>query len=192
MGKTPENPSNTSDDQELFGDGGPEKPVGFHDKPMGIYQRLPHRSDTGGVSPMVLEGREKFMKERMRGMTPEQRAYRKQWLQDQILTDREPVEVPQIYYELNNVFKRTINYPFNKLERYILRKTNWVKIFVIYCSFHLVIINQYFCLFQTTETAFMWKNAAKFGLVFIGLAYYGVFVALYYNNVSTRSKKKVL
>lgn len=93
-----------------------EKPVGYYDKPISYWQRIPTRSDTGGVVPMVLEGREKFMQDRMRGMTPERRAYRKQWLHDQVLSHREPVEVPQLYEELHNPFRRLLNYPFRRLE----------------------------------------------------------------------------
>lgn len=93
----------------------PERPIGYYDKPISFWQRLPHRSDTGGVSPIFLEGRERYVAERMRGMTPERRAYRKQWLHDQILSPREPVYVEQLYTELNNPFRRFFNYPFRKL-----------------------------------------------------------------------------
>lgn len=103
-----------------FEDGFPlprEEPLpGYYDKPCSVWQRLPYRSDTGGVAPMYLEGREWQKNERIRGMTPERRAWRKQFLHDQVLSPREPVHVPQIYYELNNPIRRFIHYPFRKLE----------------------------------------------------------------------------
>lgn len=99
-----------------------EKPIGYHDKPMSFWQRLPHRSDTGGVSPFFLEGRERYMNERMRGMNSERRAWRKQWLLDQHLSPREPVEVPELYTYNNNIFRRVWNWPFRKLESYLKPK----------------------------------------------------------------------
>lgn len=68
---------------------------------------------------MWLEGREAYMVERMRGMTPERRAYRKQFLKDQVLSAREPVFVPELYRELNNPVRRFFRYPFDKLQAFL-------------------------------------------------------------------------
>lgn len=99
-----------------------EKPVGYYDKPCSIWQRIAYQSHTGGVSPMWLEGREAYMVERMRGMTPERRAHRKQFLNDQVLSAREPVYVPELYYELNNPIRRFYKAPYDKLFNYLLPK----------------------------------------------------------------------
>lgn len=100
-----------------------EKLVGYHEKPCSYWQRLPYRSDTGGVSPMILEGLEKYTNHRINGMTADRRALRKQWLLDQNLSHREPVFVPELYYELNNPIRRFYRYPFNQLEAYFTRIT---------------------------------------------------------------------
>lgn len=126
MGETKDSGSGspaTKQEKKDFEDGFPlpkeEKLPGYYDKPCSIWQRLPYRSDTGGVAPMFLEGREWLMAERTRGMTPERRAYRKQFLADQVLSPREPVYVPEIYYELNNPIRRFFNYPFKKVEDFL-------------------------------------------------------------------------
>lgn len=98
-----------------------EKLPGYHDKPCSMWQRLPYRSDTGGTTSMFLEGIEKYTNHRISGMTPERRAWRKQWLHDQHLTSREPVHVPELYRVLNNPIKRFFSYPFDKLEAGLTR-----------------------------------------------------------------------
>lgn len=57
-----------------------------------------------------------FERERLSGKyTDADRALRKQWLQDQILTDREPVYVER--WMRRNVFRRIWNAPFDALDR---------------------------------------------------------------------------
>lgn len=86
-------------------------------KEKSIWERLPYRSDSGGVRPMMIEGRCRLQYERLLGMTDEERAWRKQWLKDQILAPDEPKEVPEIYKELYNPIRRFYLWPGNKLEK---------------------------------------------------------------------------
>lgn len=71
-------------------------------------------SDTGGVKPMDLGGRLVRERERLLGMTDEERAYRAQYLKDQILSANEPREVPQLYKEQYNVIRRIYRFPLDK------------------------------------------------------------------------------
>lgn len=71
-------------------------------------------SDTGGVKPMDLGGRLVRERERLLGMTEEERAYRKQYLKDQILSPNEPREVPGLYKEQYNVIRRIYRFPLDK------------------------------------------------------------------------------
>jgi len=52
------------------------------------------------------------------GMTPEERALRQQWVEDQYLTDREPVRVPALIYRNN--FKRVFGYPLDMTFKYLI------------------------------------------------------------------------
>lgn len=54
-------------------------------------------SDTGGVKPMTIKGRMYRERERCIGMTDSERSWRAQYLKDQILTEREPVFVKELY-----------------------------------------------------------------------------------------------
>jgi len=54
------------------------------------------------------------------GMTPEERALRKQWVEDQFLTDREPVRVTALIYRNN--FKRLYGYPLDMTAKYLISK----------------------------------------------------------------------
>ncbi|XP_065213692.1 uncharacterized protein ND-B17 [Planococcus citri] len=123
-----------------------EKLVGYHDKPCSYWQRLPYRSDTGGVSPMLLEGLEKYTNHRIHGMTPDRRAWRKQFLLDQNLSHREPVFVPELYYEINNPIRRFLRYPYNKLEQAVLKITGnslvakSAKIYAVKSTYYLLFI----------------------------------------------------
>lgn len=73
-------------------------------------------SDTGGVTPMGIAGRTVRERERLAGMTTEERAWRKQWLKDQHLTAREPVHVPEYWKERTNAIRRMYQAPLNILE----------------------------------------------------------------------------
>lgn len=73
-------------------------------------------SPTGGVLAFPIEG--PLGDERYRltvGMTDADRAYRKQWLQDQILAESEPVDVPGFYEARYNPIRRAYMMPLNKL-----------------------------------------------------------------------------
>ncbi|CAH1390314.1 unnamed protein product [Nezara viridula] len=52
-------------------------------------------------------------RERLRGMTDEERRWRAQWVKDQILSDCEPVEVCELQRELTNPIKRFYRAPLN-------------------------------------------------------------------------------
>lgn len=70
-------------------------------------------SDTGGVKPMPIAGRMVRERERLVGMTDAERAWRKQWLQDQILSPNEPVRVPELERELMNPIRRAYRKPLD-------------------------------------------------------------------------------
>ncbi|XP_059617897.1 NADH dehydrogenase [ubiquinone] 1 beta subcomplex subunit 6 [Phlebotomus argentipes] len=72
-------------------------------------------SETAGVKPMAIAGRLVRERERLFGMTDAERAWRKQWLKDQILAPHEPVHVPQYHQELTNPIRRFYQWPLNKL-----------------------------------------------------------------------------
>jgi len=72
-------------------------------------------SPTGGVKPMSLGGRLILEKERLSGMTNEERAWRSKWLKDQILTPREPVYIPANTKELVNPIRRFYKAPLDTL-----------------------------------------------------------------------------
>ncbi|GAB0095218.1 NADH dehydrogenase 1, beta subcomplex, subunit 6 [Sergentomyia squamirostris] len=72
-------------------------------------------SDTGGAKPMGIAGRLVSERERLFGMTNAERAWRKQWLKDQILAPHEPVHVPQYHQEITNPIRRFYQWPLNKL-----------------------------------------------------------------------------
>lgn len=72
-------------------------------------------SQTGGVKPFSIAGRYVNERERLNGMTDAERAFRKQWLKDQILTHNEPKHVPQLYQELYNPIRRFYRWPLDKV-----------------------------------------------------------------------------
>lgn len=74
------------------------------------------QSYTGGVKPMSIAGRYPAERERLAGMTDAERAFRKQWLQDQVLSPNEPRNVPQMYKALYNPIRRFYRWPLDKLE----------------------------------------------------------------------------
>jgi len=80
------------------------------------YKNLPH-SYTGGVRPMNIEGRFGHERARLSGeFTDADRAWRKQWLKDQILAHDEPRHVPELEASCKNPIRRFYQYPFAKLE----------------------------------------------------------------------------
>lgn len=76
-------------------------------------------SDTGGVKSFPIETRLGDVRERLLGMTDEERAYRKQWLKDQELSPNEPREVPELYKARYNIIRRAYRYPLNQLQKVI-------------------------------------------------------------------------
>lgn len=76
-------------------------------------------SNTGGVKPVNLGGRLVNVRERMLGMSDWERAYRKQYLKDQILSPNEPKYVHELYLELNNPIRRFYRAPLDAFGRWL-------------------------------------------------------------------------
>ncbi|CAH1378874.1 hypothetical protein MTP99_002647 [Tenebrio molitor] len=68
-----------------------------------------------GVKPMSISGRFNNERERLLGMTDEERAFRKQWLKDQELAPNEPRPVPEMYKATYNPIRRAYRWPLNQL-----------------------------------------------------------------------------
>ncbi|XP_063607510.1 uncharacterized protein LOC134782094 [Penaeus indicus] len=73
------------------------------------------QSDTGGVKAFPIEGPFKNERTRIAGMTDADRAYRKQWLKDQILSPNEPRAVPGFYEARYNPIRRFYRWPLDTL-----------------------------------------------------------------------------
>lgn len=73
-------------------------------------------SDTGGVKPMAIAGRMVRERERLIGMTPDERAWRKQWLKDQEL-HHGGRKVPALELELNNPIRRLYRAPLDVISK---------------------------------------------------------------------------
>jgi len=75
-----------------------------------------HHSWTAGAMPMDTEGPAYSEKYRLDyGMTDEDRQYRRQWLQDQVLAETEPVNVPGLYQARTNPIRRFLCWPMNQV-----------------------------------------------------------------------------
>jgi len=70
---------------------------------------------TSGVRPMNIAGRVVREKERTSGMNPEERAWRKKWLADQVLTANEPKYVQASQKNLLNPIRRMYRFPLDFL-----------------------------------------------------------------------------
>lgn len=70
-------------------------------------------SDTGGVKPFTIQGRMARERERLAGMTDEERSWRKQWLKDQELSHNEPRVVPEYIKERLNPIRRIYRMPLD-------------------------------------------------------------------------------
>ncbi|XP_044268594.1 uncharacterized protein LOC123013831 [Tribolium madens] len=77
-------------------------------------------SQTGGVKPMSIAGRFTSERERLLGMTDEERAFRKQWLKDQELAPNEPRPVPEMYKATYNPIRRAYRWPLDQLAKVLL------------------------------------------------------------------------
>ncbi|OXA37049.1 NADH dehydrogenase [ubiquinone] 1 beta subcomplex subunit 6 [Folsomia candida] len=66
-----------------------------------------------GVKPMSITGRMVRERERLTGMTPEERAWRKKWLKDQILSPNEPKYIKELHSEAFNPIRRFYRYPLD-------------------------------------------------------------------------------
>ncbi|XP_022207206.1 NADH dehydrogenase [ubiquinone] 1 beta subcomplex subunit 6 isoform X2 [Nilaparvata lugens] len=82
---------------------------------MGYHEPHGFETLTGGVKAMNLEGRLGRERERLLGMSPEERQWRKQWVKDQHLSPNEPRFVPELYKELNNPLRRLYRKPLDML-----------------------------------------------------------------------------
>lgn len=85
-------------------------------------------SDTGNTLPIDLEGRHRFVRQRLTNMTDEERAFRRKFLHDQHLSPDEPVAVPEMYEELYNPIRRAYRAPMNKFQEFLVPKLVSVKI----------------------------------------------------------------
>ncbi|XP_050717376.1 uncharacterized protein LOC126999042 isoform X2 [Eriocheir sinensis] len=72
-------------------------------------------SDTGGVKAFPIEGPWKNERVRLAGMTDADRAFRRQWLKDQILAESEPAVVPGYYEARFNPIRRMYRWPLDTL-----------------------------------------------------------------------------
>jgi NADH dehydrogenase (ubiquinone) 1 beta subcomplex subunit 6 len=85
-------------------------------------------SDTGGVKPFSIQGRMARERERVRGMTDEERMWRSQWLKDQELLPNEPRNIAKLYNESINPIRRAYRMPldmaFKPLIPVLVRKIN--------------------------------------------------------------------
>lgn len=72
-------------------------------------------AQTAGVKPMTIAGRVASERERCLGMTDAERAWRKQWLKDQILAPNEPVHVEEYWKERTNPIRRFYRFPLDKI-----------------------------------------------------------------------------
>lgn len=79
-------------------------------------------TETGGVLPIDLEGRHRFVRQRLTNMTDEERAFRRKFLHDQHLSQDEPVPVPEMYQELYNPIRRAFRAPMNVFQEFLAPK----------------------------------------------------------------------
>lgn len=85
-------------------------------------------AQTAGVKPMTIVGRVASERERCIGMTDAERAWRKQWLKDQVLAANEPVYVEEYWRERINPIRRIYRKPldvfYNALTPVLVRLHN--------------------------------------------------------------------
>ncbi|KAF0757319.1 Uncharacterized protein FWK35_00009602 [Aphis craccivora] len=115
-------------------------------------------SETGGKLPIDLEGRHRFVRQRLTNMTDEERAFRRKFLHDQHLSPDEPVAVPEIYYELNNPIRRAFRVPMNVFQDILTPKIGERAAFnvrfltsKILMGITLVYVGAYYVLYNTNN-----------------------------------------
>jgi len=72
-------------------------------------------SASGGVKIIGIAGRHVYEKERLAGMTAEDRIWRQKWLKDQCLTPREPLLISKSDPKLMNPIRRFYRAPLDIL-----------------------------------------------------------------------------
>ncbi|KAL1138202.1 hypothetical protein AAG570_009893 [Ranatra chinensis] len=98
--------------------------LGLTKHPAGGWLKM--ASDTGGVKTFSIQGRLYRERERLIGMTAEEREWRKQWIKDQHLSKSEPRVVPAMEKELYNPIRRLYMSPLNAMYK-ILAPIMWSK-----------------------------------------------------------------
>jgi NADH dehydrogenase (ubiquinone) 1 beta subcomplex subunit 6 len=66
---------------------------------------------------MVIEGRMGRERERLVGMSADERAWRAKWLKDQVLSADEPRYVPEYWQEIRNPIRRFYRAPLNLVHK---------------------------------------------------------------------------
>lgn len=94
----------------------------FYSKKVDVSTSSGPATVTGGVLPIDLEGRHRFVRQRLTNMTDEERAFRRKFLHDQHLSHDEPVFVPEIYEELHNPIRRAYRVPMNLFQEFLAPK----------------------------------------------------------------------
>ncbi|KMQ97820.1 exosome complex exonuclease rrp42 [Lasius niger] len=94
--------------------------------------RIPDVPDTsalkgGGDRPMTIVRRVGRERERMLGMTDEERAWRKKWLDAQKLAPEEPVTPKGYYEEMYNPIRRFYSAPMNKVQNMMEPLMHWTR-----------------------------------------------------------------
>lgn len=77
----------------------------------------PGYTDTPGVKAFPIEGPMKRERYRLGGMTDQERAWRKKWLTDQILSEHEPARLAQYHEGFLNPIRRIYRFPLDTLFR---------------------------------------------------------------------------
>jgi NADH dehydrogenase (ubiquinone) 1 beta subcomplex subunit 6 len=91
----------------------------FYSKKSEVTTSSGPASETGGVLPIDLEGRHRFVRQRLTNMTDEERAFRRKFLHDQHIHEDEPVVVPEIYQELYNPIRRAYRMPMDAFQEFL-------------------------------------------------------------------------
>ncbi|KAK6617158.1 hypothetical protein RUM44_005489 [Polyplax serrata] len=86
-----------------------------------------HSSPSGGVKVFSIGGRMVDIRQRCMGMTDEERRWRAQFLKDQQLSHNEPREVPELYKDTTNFFRRLYDRPSRNLEKALTSTMDWTR-----------------------------------------------------------------